>query len=232
MDIYLKEVSNKKSSFRFPSLPDKEIQVERKQKYFKYDIIRKGTHIFPSGPDVKGYRWKGYFFGEHTKKSAVNKKWISPMSCIRKLEAWRDKGTILNLIVSGGGINVDVTIESFDYRPFGGNGDYSYEIRFYLHRTIKLQSMKDIGTSKKKKKTTERADPKKETDAKKEIYEVKSGDNLWDIARKCYGGSGEEWIKIYNANKSIIENTAIKRGKQGSDKGKWIFPGTILTIPS
>lgn len=53
MDIYLKEVANKKSRFRFPSLPDKEIVVKSKEKYFKYDIPRKGTFVFPSITNIK-----------------------------------------------------------------------------------------------------------------------------------------------------------------------------------
>lgn len=232
MDIYLRETTNKESSFRFPSLPDKEIVVERKQKFIKYDIFQNGTLVFPSGPDIKSYSWEGYFFGEHSKKLNINQKWISPNSCIKKLESWRDKGTTLNMIVSGGGINVDVVIQKFNYRPFGGKGDYAYEICFYLYRTLTIQTVNELGISTEKKKTTERADPKKEIKTKKEIYKVKQGDNLWSIARKYYGGTGEDWIKIYNANKSVIENTAKKYGKQSSDMGHWIYPGTALTIPT
>lgn len=232
MDIYLKEVANKKSRFRFPSLPDKEIVVKSKEKYFKYDIPRKGTFVFPSGPDVQTYSWKGYFFGEHTKKSVINQKWISPLSCIKKLNEWKNKGTLLNMIISGGGVNVDVTIQSFEWKQFGGNGDYSYTISFYVHKLISIKTIKEMGNTSKKKKTTDRANPKKETKAKKEIYEVKPGDNLWNIARKCYGGSGEDWIRIYNANKAAIEKTAKKHGRHDSDEGDWIYPGTILTIPS
>lgn len=62
---------------------------------------------------------------------------------------------------------------------------------------------------------------------------VKSGDNLWSIARKYYGGSGSNWKKIYDANKSVIESTANRyRGGRGSDCGHWIYPGTVLTIPN
>lgn len=231
MDIYLKEAANKKSSLRFPSLPDKEIVIKRTTKYHKYDIIRQGTFVFPSGPDVKSYSWKGYFWGAHSKKSSINRKWVNPESCIKKLESWRDKGTILNLIISGGGVNVDVTIQSFEYRRFGGNGDYSYSITFYLYRPLKLQTTKDLGIDNKKK-TTVRADLKKvESDKKKETYPVTTGDNLWTIARKFYGGSGSDWIKIYEANKTIIENAAKKYGHKDSNNGDLIFPGTILTIP-
>lgn len=173
------------------------------------------------------------FLGERSKNhSSLNRKWISPESCKKKLETWRDKGTVLNLIVSGGGLNVDVTISSFVCKPFGGGGDYSYSIEFYIYRPMKIQTTKELGIDTKKKKTTERANPKKETDVKKETHEVAQWDDLWSIARRYYGGSGEDWIKIYNANKTVIEQTAKKHGYADSDKGHWIFPKTVLTIPS
>lgn len=61
-------------------------------------------------------------------------------------------------------------------------------------------------------------------------YVVKSGDCLWNIARKFYGNS-TKWTTIYNANKSIIESTAKKYGRSSSSNGHWIYPGTKLIIP-
>lgn len=48
---------------------------------------------------------------------------------------------------------------------------------------------------------------------------------------KKFYGSGADWEKIYNANKTTIEKAAKKYGHKDSNKGDWIFPGTILTIP-
>jgi len=62
-------------------------------------------------------------------------------------------------------------------------------------------------------------------------YTVKKGDNLWNISRKFYG-TGSKWETIYNANKTVIENTAKKQGKRSSSKGWWIYPGTELRIPA
>ncbi|MCC8136398.1 MAG: LysM peptidoglycan-binding domain-containing protein, partial [Ruminococcus sp.] len=53
-----------------------------------------------------------------------------------------------------------------------------------------------------------------------ETYTVKSGDCLWNIAKKYYG-SGSKYTVIYNANKSVI----------GSNPNL-IYPGQVLTIPS
>lgn len=62
-------------------------------------------------------------------------------------------------------------------------------------------------------------------------YTVKSGDCLWNIARQFYGNSSK-WTTIYNANKTVIENTAKKYGRASSSNGHWIYPGTVLTIPA
>lgn len=61
-------------------------------------------------------------------------------------------------------------------------------------------------------------------------YTVKSGDCLWNIAKRYYG-SGAKWKVIYEANKNLIEQTAKKYGKKSSSNGHWIYPGTKLTIP-
>ena len=61
-------------------------------------------------------------------------------------------------------------------------------------------------------------------------YTVVSGDCLWKIAKRFYG-NGVEYTKIYNANSSIIEETAKAHGKSSSSNGHWIYPGTVLTIP-
>ena len=49
-------------------------------------------------------------------------------------------------------------------------------------------------------------------------YTVQAGDTLWAIAEKMYG-SGGKYMKIFEANKSLLENP---------DK---IFPGQELVIP-
>ena len=64
-----------------------------------------------------------------------------------------------------------------------------------------------------------------------QAYTVISGDNLWKIARRFYGGSGSDWKKIYDANAAVIEETAKQYGKPSSDNGHWIYSGCILTIP-
>ena len=62
-------------------------------------------------------------------------------------------------------------------------------------------------------------------------YTIKSGDTLWNIAKQKLG-NGSKWTVLYNTNKIVIENAAKARGKASSNNGHWIFPNTVITIPT
>lgn len=106
---------------------------------------------------------------------------------------------------------------------------------------FKLKQFKPYGVTTIKLKTnntkpTTTSTSKKQRDSgnknsKNSNYTVKSGDCLWLIAKKFYG-DGNQWKKIYNANKSVIESTAKKHGYKSSSNGHWIFPRTKLIIPA
>ena len=61
-------------------------------------------------------------------------------------------------------------------------------------------------------------EPKEEPKAEKRIYTVVKGDTLWGIALKNYK-NGQDWKKIYEANKDKIKNPDL------------IYPGQELIIP-
>jgi LysM repeat protein len=58
-------------------------------------------------------------------------------------------------------------------------------------------------------------------------YTVKSGDTLWDIAKK-YCKSALDWKGIEKANHAVLV-ARDKRNKNGA--GHWIYPGQKLKIP-
>ena len=123
-----------------------------------------------------------------------------------------------------------VSLEGYSLKESAEN---AYDIRVPL----KFKQYIEYGTVKKTvvNTTNNTTTTKTVTEAPKqlessEIYTVKKGDCLWNIARAYYG-SGSKWTTIYNANKTVIENTAKKYGKKSSSNGHWIYPGTKLTIP-
>ncbi|MBQ6595976.1 MAG: LysM peptidoglycan-binding domain-containing protein, partial [Lentisphaeria bacterium] len=60
---------------------------------------------------------------------------------------------------------------------------------------------------------------KKASNGRPVEHVVRTGDTLWNIARKYYG-SGAKWKLIYEANKSAIK------------KQDFLEPGTVLAIPA
>lgn len=230
MDVYLKEKKNTKSSFQFPSLPDDKVKISRGSNYQEYDTIKMGTYSFPTGQKPLSVKWDGYFWGPKHKGSAYNRKWQKPNDCIQRLAKWLNEGTVLVLVISGIGTRFNVTIKSFNYERIA-NGDVSYDITLTQHRELRIKTTKELGIKTKKKKTKKKARSSKKK-GKKKTYTIVQGDNLWSIARKFYGGTGSNWKKIYDANKSTIEAAARKYGRANSNNGWWIYPGTVLKIPA
>ena len=133
--------------------------------------------------------------------------------------------------------NMLVSLEDFEIQEDAENGDD-------VIITFKLKQYKEYGVVIVKKEvkpvnkpsstttvTTTTTNRTTETTSTSKTYTVKSGDCLWNIAKQFYG-NGSLYVKIYEANKTVIENTAKKYGKSSSSNGHWIYPGTVLTIPA
>jgi hypothetical protein len=60
-------------------------------------------------------------------------------------------------------------------------------------------------------------------------HTVAPGDTLWDIAQQIFG-SALRWEEIYTLNQQTIEDEARRHGYASSNRGHWIFPGTVLTL--
>lgn len=122
--------------------------------------------------------------------------------------------------------NLLVALEEFELTESAEEGDdvlVSFKLKQY-----KEYGLKQIKATNSPTTTTVR--PTDKSTNKSQSYTIKSGDCLWSIAKKFYG-SGAKWKKIYNANKTVIEQTARKYGKKSSSNGWWIYPGCKITIP-
>ena len=150
--------------------------------------------------------------------------WYDPEDYDRILNDWKEKGTELNLLVTGYPINTDVYVKEYRSAATGAFGDIAYEVLFFEARSITVKA------TKTETKTTATKEETKRPAEKSTTYTIKSGDTLWGIARKHYG-NGAKWNTIYTANKEIIEQTAKKYGRSSSSNGHWIYPGVTLTIP-
>lgn len=127
--------------------------------------------------------------------------------------------------------NLLVSLEDMEINEDADEGDdvlITFTLKQYKSYGVKtLKSSDGSSDSTTSTSETSRSTEGKSTD---DSYTVKSGDCLWNISKKSYGDA-TKWKKIYNANKTTIESTAKKYGKNSSSNGHWIYPGTKLTIP-
>ncbi len=220
MAIYLYALGG--GSFEFPSMPES-VKVTSPTNYQTFQIIGKGAVEIPKGMRIRGVSFSGVFFGSQRVGESLMGNWTAPTECVSILEQWQAAGTVLELVADEAPINLDVTISSFSWEAVGGFGNLVFSIEFHRYLPLRLYTTKEIGLGGL---TATRPEAEK-----KGVYTVKRGDNLWNIARKMYGGSGTDWTKIMEANAEEIEATAQKRGLKDSDNGHWIFPGQVLQIP-
>ena len=130
-------------------------------------------------------------------------------------------------------LDMQVSLEEYELE------ENAEEYEFDVMAKIELKQYKTYGTKtiefKKTETTTEATvTEKRDTSTAPKTtggYTVVSGDNLWDIARVKHG-DGSRMNEIYELNKDTIEAAAKKYGRSSSSNGWWIYPGTVLQLPS
>lgn len=184
-------------------------------------------------------------------------KFRRPQYYLKKLEKWKKKKKPIQFLLLRctpdykrllWDTYFDCTIE--DYEIIEDADKYGMDVCVKLHlKEYRHWGTKKLVKKKKKSKGTlvpsngkkkdasagkkETATVKKTRKAKEKAtsYIVKSGDCLINIARKQLN-DGSKWTKIYDLNKPVIEAEAKKRGRKSSSNGHWIYPGTVLKLPS
>lgn len=157
-------------------------------------------------------------FPKRDRNYANNSGRQAPYTYINKLLSWKSSGKPVQLIITGTKINFQVTIETLKYGEQDGTGDVYYDLTLKEYRTVEIKKTK-LKKTKKKKTTKKKSKPKRPAAKKKtKTYTVKSGDCLWNIAKRFYG-NGAQYTKIYNANRGKIKNPNL------------IYPGQKLTLP-
>lgn len=120
-----------------------------------------------------------------------------------------------------------VTLEGYEMKESADNA-FDVTVSLTFKEYVEYGTIKKV-IVKSDSKPEVSSQPKPNDDNKK--YTVVKGDCLWNISRKFYG-TGTKWGIIYEANKTVIEETARKYGKKSSSNGHWIYPGCELIIPA
>ena len=211
MEMYLKK--DDKDIFRFPVLPSA-INVQDYAITNDSNITGLGDVTVFGGKGLRTIEISSFFPNPKKKYYFVSyTDYPKQYDCVAKIKKWMDKGEVLRFIVTGTEINFQVRITDFEYSEQDGTRDVYFTINLKEYRKIKISS-----TTPKKKKTDnkDRTDTK-ETDnkPKQKTYTVKSGDTLYDIAKKYYG-KGSDYKKIIEKNKSkypsLAKSTTLKKG--------------------
>ena len=125
----------------------------------------------------------------------------------------------------------DVSLEELKLKEDAREGD-DVIVTFKL-RQYKEYGVKTLKTASSSSSTTSTAEQSRPTNkaTENESYTIKSGDTLYAIAKTAYG-DGSLWTKIYEANKTAIEEDAKKHGDASSSNGHLIHPDLKITIPA
>lgn len=125
----------------------------------------------------------------------------SPKECVALIEKWMHSGEPIRYMVTGTSINMECTIEKFEYSEKDGTRDIFFTLELKEYRRIALETKTVTATTNKTVTTSKRVTPKPAV----KTYTVKAGDTLSKIAKKVYGDSSK-WKYIQNKNKDKIKN--------------------------
>lgn len=135
-----------------------------------------------------------------------------PYDMVRYFKEWKNKGTVVRVVLTGTDINQEMYITNFSYGERDGTGDVYYNMDLLEYRPIIVPTITE-NNSNNTQNTNRPTDNnnnnsnKNNTNNTQKTHKVKKGDCLWDIAQKYYG-KGSLYPKIKEANKSKYPSLA------------------------
>lgn len=214
MEVYLKDADN--NVFRFPIVPSV-INIQDYAIMNESNITAKGDIIVFGGKGLRTTEISSFFPNPERKYSFVNYSgYPKQYECVSKIKKWMDKGTKLRFIVTDTEINFLVKITTFEYSEQDGTRDVYYKLGLKEYREITIPGIKNTNKeiSSKVDNTTRPSNTTSNKTTQK-THTVKSGDTLYDIAKKYYG-KGSDYTKIQKVNNtkypSLKKNTIIEVG--------------------
>ena len=145
-----------------------------------------------------------------------------PYDMVRYFKEWKNKGTVVRVILTGTDINQEMYITNFAYGERDGTGDVYYTMDLLEYRPIIVPTITE-NNSNNTQNTNRPTDTNNKNNAsnKQKTHKVAKGDCLYDIAKKYYG-NGNSYPKIKEANKSKYPSLA---------KSNVIYTNMELIIP-
>ena len=145
-----------------------------------------------------------------------------PYDLVKYFKEWKNKGTVVRVILTGTDINQEMYITNFSYGERDGTGDVYYNMDLIEYRPITIPVFSNvINTENTSRPSDANNNSNNNTSTQQKTHKVKKGDCLWDIAQKYYG-KGSLYPKIKEANKSKYPSLA---------KNNVIYTSWELIIP-
>lgn len=217
IEMWLTYDSNREK-LRFPVLPES-IEMSSGSNDDTTYVYGVGDVITAKKPAAKQIKFDSFFPAKRCQGSIANpvnpKKAVEFMNNVMNLEG------CARFVMTGGANPIAMNCRiAFSVKELGGDvGTIYYTITIKEYKEVKARQIKvknSFKVAQIKQETTGRASTQSTT----RTYTVKSGDCLWNIAKKYYG-NGAEYMKIYNANSGIFKGRS----------PNLIYPGDVLTIP-
>ena len=200
----------------FPVNPE-ELTISCDGKFDSIDITGLGEILIQQDRPAMEISWSSFlpsaYFPGMNFKEIFDPYWVS-----NRINEWKTRKGPCHLIVTNTPIDLFVLVSKYKLSERGGDiGTVYYDISLKEYREITTRQVKiDIESETA---TVENGETRVDNSAQPQTYTVKSGDCLWNIAKRFYG-NGAEYTKIYEANKGTIGGNP-----------NLIYDGQVLTIP-
>ncbi len=207
--------NGEKEKIQFPVLPET-FDVTYGNATKSVDIIGLGEIIILQDRAAIEVSWSCFFPAAKFPGIQVDAL-TAPATLAKTITGWKHSDKPAHLILTGTDINFYVGIQTFQTTEEGGDPDsIHYKIKLKEYRDVKVRQVKvDVST---KVATVSSQATRTDNRVQEKTYTVKSGDCLWNIAKKLLG-SGSRYTEIYNLNKDKIKNPNL------------IYAGQVLRIP-
>ena len=191
MNFWLKH--NDSEKFKLPVTPES-FSVSVDHKNTVVNIVSLGDINLLGKTGLRSISLSSFFPAQDYNFSKADR--LEPDKYISQIEEWRKANDLVRFIIKDV-INIQCSIESFDWGMQDGTEDIYYTINLKEYRTVSTKKR----TQKKIKATT---------------HKIKKGDTLGKIAKKHYGENAKDYRdKIYKANKKKIKSkTKLPVGKK------------------
>ena len=166
------------------------------------------------------------FFPNHEYSFNAYSNVPKPYDIAHIFKEWKNKGTVVRVILTGTDINQEMYITNYSYGEKDGTGDVYYTMDLLEYRPITIPAINKTNSSNTQNtsrptESNSNNDSSNANTSTQKTHKVAKGDSLWAIAQKYYG-NGSLYPKIKESNKSKYPSLA---------KSNVIYTSMELIIP-